>query len=87
MTLEIEQGMTQVNLTRALQAERTANDRLARTEKAEAQAQPALGQSLVSEGAAFAAHGADRPAVREPGAARPGRADPGSRPRGSQAAA
>ncbi len=53
MTLEIEQGKTQANLTRALQAERTANDRLARTEKAEREGQLALGQSLLSEGAAL----------------------------------
>ena len=38
-TLEIEQGKTQVNLTRALKAERSANERLAQTQKAERQAQ------------------------------------------------
>ena len=52
-TLEIEQSKTQVNLTRALKAERSANERLAQTQNAERQAQLALGQSLVSEGAAL----------------------------------
>ena len=51
--LDIEQGKTQSNLNRALKAERTANERLAETEHAEHEARLALGQSLVSEGAAL----------------------------------
>jgi WD40 repeat protein/tetratricopeptide (TPR) repeat protein len=52
-TLNIEQGKTQENLTRALKAEKTATDRLAQTQKAEREARLALGQSLLSEGAAL----------------------------------
>ena len=49
--LEIEQGRTQANLT-GLEGRTTANERLA-DQKAEHQARLALGQSLVSEGAAL----------------------------------
>jgi WD40 repeat protein/tetratricopeptide (TPR) repeat protein len=52
-TLTIEQGKTQSNLDRALKAEKTANDRLAQTQKAEQEARLALGQSLLSEAAAL----------------------------------
>jgi WD40 repeat protein/tetratricopeptide (TPR) repeat protein len=51
--LEIEQGNTQANLNRAVKAERTANERLAETQRAERQARLALGKSLLSEGAAL----------------------------------
>ena len=51
--LDIEQGKTQSNLNRALKAERTATERLGETQKAEHEARLALGQSLVSEGAAL----------------------------------
>jgi serine/threonine protein kinase/WD40 repeat protein/tetratricopeptide (TPR) repeat protein len=51
--LDTEQGRTKANLLRALKAEETANERLARTQKAERQAKLALGQSLLSEGAAL----------------------------------
>ncbi len=51
--LDIEQEKTQGNLTRALKAERTATERLGETQKAEHKARLALGQSLISEGAAL----------------------------------
>jgi WD40 repeat protein/tetratricopeptide (TPR) repeat protein len=51
--LDIEQEKTQGNLNRALKAERTATERLGDTQKAEHKARLALGQSLVSEGAAL----------------------------------
>ena len=51
--LDIEQEKTQANLNRALKAERTATERLGETQKAEHRARLALGQSLVSEGAAL----------------------------------
>ena len=51
--LDIEQGRTLSNLNRALKAERTATERLGDTQKAEHKARFALGQSLVSEGAAL----------------------------------
>jgi serine/threonine protein kinase/WD40 repeat protein/tetratricopeptide (TPR) repeat protein len=51
--LDNEQNKTRMNLTRALNAERTANDRLGQTQKAEREAQFALGKSLLSEGAAL----------------------------------
>ena len=40
-------------MTRALKAERTATERLGETQKAEHKARLALGQSLISEGAAL----------------------------------
>ena len=62
--LRFEQGRTKASLSRA--------------ERAEHEARLALGQSLVSEGAALSAHRIDRPAVRQPGPARQGREGPGS---------
>jgi serine/threonine protein kinase len=47
--LEIEQGKTQANLNRALKAERTANERLAQTQKAETKGRERLFESLVSQ--------------------------------------
>jgi serine/threonine protein kinase/WD40 repeat protein/tetratricopeptide (TPR) repeat protein len=52
-TLDIEQFKTRANLTRALNAEKTANDRLAQTQKAERQARIELGKSLLAEGTAL----------------------------------
>ncbi|HKI16571.1 MAG TPA: serine/threonine-protein kinase, partial [Isosphaeraceae bacterium] len=52
-TLEIEQGKTQTNLTRAVSAEKAVRDQLVRTQQAERHARLAQGQSLVSEGAAL----------------------------------
>jgi serine/threonine protein kinase/WD40 repeat protein/Tfp pilus assembly protein PilF len=51
--LDIEQSKTQANLHWALTAQRSANDQLVQTQKAERQARLALGQSLLSEGAAL----------------------------------
>ncbi len=57
---------------------------LSRAEKAEHEARLALGNSLVSEGAALRRTGLDRPAVRQPGPPRSGREGSGCRPRGPE---
>jgi serine/threonine protein kinase/WD40 repeat protein len=51
--LEIEQGKTKANLSRAETAEKKAKEQLAQTQAAEHQARLALGQSLITEGAAL----------------------------------
>jgi eukaryotic-like serine/threonine-protein kinase len=51
--LHVEQEKTRSNLNWAVKAERTATERLGETQKAEHKAQMALGQSLISEGAAL----------------------------------
>ncbi len=51
--LDIEQSKTQSNLDWAVKAERTATQRLGETQKAEHGARLAMGESLVSEGAAL----------------------------------
>jgi serine/threonine protein kinase/WD40 repeat protein len=47
--LQIEQGKTQANLNRALEAERTANERLKETQKAETKGREKLFESRVSQ--------------------------------------
>ena len=86
-TLDIEQGKTQSNLNRALNAERTATERLGETQKAEHEARLALGQSLVSEGAALQRTALIGQRFESLDRLAQGRAGPGRRPGGPEAAA